>query len=110
VAYSVLLVLAVISTIFLFRFTVSFSLSFIDFLVFHNNNILFSFFQLASYISVIAGIYFIIVAGDEFYDEQVAGLSKQSVHWKYIRIFQKHYSLAQALLSKVPDQLELNHR
>jgi hypothetical protein len=68
------------------------------------------FFSVATFFAVLGGIYFLAVAGDEFYEEQMAGLTEKSVHWKYIRVVQKYYWLFMTLMSKVPDQLELNHR
>jgi hypothetical protein len=50
------------------------------------------------------------MASVDFIDEQIGGLAKESVYWKYINHFRKYHTMFQNLVSKVPDQLELNHR
>ena len=55
-------------------------------------------------------IYFLVSAADEFLDEQIAGLSKTSVYWKYIFMFRHYSRLVRCVVEKTPDQLELTHR
>jgi hypothetical protein len=68
------------------------------------------FLQLTSLVVLFVALILVVAAGTDFCDDQLHNLSAKSVYLPTIQKLYQYYDWIMILLTKVPDQLEMNHR